>query len=79
MTPRLFQIGVNFQPVEVEKNVFAPAVEEMILEVGQTHLFTAAHQHLNNEKKACLKCQLCCCHCPRKQVPFQPKCVSVCV
>lgn len=51
MTPRLFQIGVNFQPVEVEKNVFAPVVEEMILEVGQTQLFTAAHQHLNNEEK----------------------------
>lgn len=31
---RLFQIGVNFQPVEVEKNVFAPVVEDMILKVG---------------------------------------------
>lgn len=36
MTPLLFQIGVNFQPVEVEKNVFAPVVEDMILKVGHT-------------------------------------------
>ena len=27
------QIGVAFQPVEVEKNVFAPLVEAMILKV----------------------------------------------
>lgn len=39
----LFQIGINFQPVEVEKNVFAPAVESMILKVGQT----VAHHRLN--------------------------------
>ena len=30
----LSQIGVTFQPVEVEKNVFAPVVEAMILKVG---------------------------------------------
>ncbi|XP_072219366.1 YEATS domain-containing protein 2 isoform X2 [Leuresthes tenuis] len=29
------QIGVTFQPVEVEKNVFAPAVEAMILKATQ--------------------------------------------
>uniref|UniRef100_A0A3P8N7D1 YEATS domain-containing protein 2 n=1 Tax=Astatotilapia calliptera TaxID=8154 RepID=A0A3P8N7D1_ASTCA len=29
----LFQIGVTFQPVEVEKNVFAPVIEAMILKV----------------------------------------------
>lgn len=46
--PSLFQIGVNFQPVEVEKNVFAPVVEDMILKVGQTQLFPAAHLYLNN-------------------------------
>lgn len=38
----LFQIGINFQPVEVEKNVFAPAVENMILKVSQT----VAHHRL---------------------------------
>lgn len=27
----------------------------------------------------CLKCEPCCFHCPRKQVPFSPECVSVCV
>lgn len=34
MSLRLSQIGVNFHPVEVEKNVFAPSVETMILKVG---------------------------------------------
>ncbi|XP_011614731.2 YEATS domain-containing protein 2 isoform X2 [Takifugu rubripes] len=29
------QIGVNFQPLEVEKNVFAPVVEEMILKATE--------------------------------------------
>ncbi|CAG07693.1 unnamed protein product [Tetraodon nigroviridis] len=29
------QIGVNFQPAEVEKNVFAPVVEDMILKSSQ--------------------------------------------
>lgn len=46
MTPRLFQIGVNFQPVEVEKNVFAPVVEDMILQVGQTVVHSSSY--LNN-------------------------------
>lgn len=32
----LSQIGVTFQPVEVEKNVFAPVVEAMILKVGHS-------------------------------------------
>lgn len=34
MSLRLSQIGVTFHPVEVEKNVFAPSVETMILKVG---------------------------------------------
>lgn len=34
MSLRLSQIGVTFHPVEVEKNVFAPSVETMILKVS---------------------------------------------
>lgn len=51
------QIGVTFQPVEVEKNVFAPVVEAMVLKVGhftgqngeekKSWLFTLAHHYLH--------------------------------
>lgn len=32
---RVFQIGVNFPSVEVEKNLFAPVIEAMILKVSK--------------------------------------------
>lgn len=35
MSNCLLQIGVLFQPVEVEKSVFAPVIEAMILKVSK--------------------------------------------
>lgn len=76
VTSRLFQIGVNFQPLEVEKNVFAPVVEEMILKVGQTQLIALAQSSLTNEEEFLVSAnvnQCCCFHCQKTM------CVCVCL